>query len=274
MPTKEVVRQHWEAETAGTRYGEGGNLEAFHRSMEQWRYFLEPYIPSFADFESYAGKRILEIGVGAGVDFSQFVRHGASATGVDLTEAAITHTTSRLKAVNNDKESYRLAQADAENLPFKNNTFDLVYSWGALHHTPDTATAFKEALRVLKPAGALKAMIYHTPSWTGCILWFRHGFLAARPWVAPRRCIYEHLESPGTKAYTVAEAEAMLAKAGFTNVRIRTKLGPGDLLTIKPSQKYQGQAYRLVWALYPRWLVRRLGDRFGLYLLVTAEKPA
>ncbi len=85
--------------------------------------------------------------------------------------------------------------------------------------------------------------------------------------------MYEQLESPGTKAYTVTEAEHMFEKLGFKCIRVTTKLGPGDLLTIEPSKKYQGLAYRLVWTFYPRWLVRLLGDRFGLYLLIMAEKP-
>lgn len=274
MPTKQVVRQHWEAETAGVRYGEGKSGEAFYEGIEQSRYMLEPYIPCFAQFDKYTGKRVLEIGVGGGVDFCHFVRHGASATGVDLSHEAISCTARRLKTLHYRRDGYHLTRTDVEDLPFRSNTFDLVYSWGVMHHTPDTEKALGEAMRVLIPGGILKAMIYHVPSWTGWMLWLRYGLLAGRPWVTPGRCIYEHLESPGTKAYTVTEAEAMLSKAGFTNVRTQTKLGPGDLLTIKPSRKYQGWMYRLVWALYPRWLVRRLGDRFGLYLLVTAEKPA
>lgn len=272
MPAKEHVRQHWEAETAGVRYGEGEDIEGFFLSIEQQRYLLEPYIPSFAQFERCAGKRVLEIGVGGGVDFSRFVLHGALATGVDVTESGIAYTDLRLKTLKYKAAAYHLAQADAEGLPFRDGTFDLVYSWGVMHHTPNTERALAEAFRVLKWGSTFKAMIYHTPSWTSWLLWLRYGLVAGRPWVTPKRCVYEHLESPGTKAYTVAEANAMLANVGFTNVRIQTKLGPGDLLTIKPSRKYQGMVYRLIWALYPRWLVRLLGDRYGLYLIVIAEK--
>ncbi len=273
MLTKEQVRKHWESETAGVRYGEGEDTEGFYQSIEDARYLLEPYIPFFAQFEGYGGKRVLEIGMGGGVDFSRFVRYGAMATGVDLTQGGIAHTLRRLNALSHRERTYYLAQADAENLPFKDNSFDLVYSWGVMHHTPDTERALAEAFRVLRQGARLKVMIYHTPSWTGWMLWVRYALLAGRPLLSPRRCVYEQLESPGTKAYTVTEAEHMLEKLGFKCIRVVTKLGPGDLLTIKPSKRYQGLAYRLVWTIYPRWLVRLLGDRFGLYLLIMAEKP-
>ncbi len=96
MVTKDRVRDHWEAEVCGIRYGEGLETETFYRSIKQKRYFLEPYIPPFAQFEHYAWKRVLQIGVGGEVGFSQFVRHGAFATGVDLTKAGIAHTARRL----------------------------------------------------------------------------------------------------------------------------------------------------------------------------------
>jgi len=128
--TKEQVRKHWESETAGVRYGEGEDTEGFYQSIEDARYLLEPYIPFFAQFEGYGGKRVLEIGMGGGVDFSRFVRYGAMATGVDLTQGGIAHTLRRLNALSHRERTYYLAQADAENLPFKDNSFDLVLLLG------------------------------------------------------------------------------------------------------------------------------------------------
>ena len=274
MAVKKQVKQHWETETAGIRYGEGVDIETFYRTVEEQRYHLEPYIPGFAQFERYTAEHVLEIGVGGGVDFSQFVHHGALATGVDLTSAGIAHTGQRLKALNREADAYHLVQADAENLPFREDTFRLVYSWGVMHHSPDTERAFAEAFRVLRPGCGLKAMIYHTPSWTGWMLWIRHALLKGRPFISPKRCVSEYLESPGTKVYTLDEAARMMEDVGFKNVDLTTKLGPGDLLTIKASRRYQGPAYRAVWALFPRWLVRLMGDRFGLFLLVKADNPS
>ena len=148
----------------------------------------------------------------------------------------------------------------------------MVYSWGVLHHTPDTAKTFSESFRVLKPGGRLKAMIYHVPSWTGWMLWLRYGLFQGNPFLRPRVAIYNYLESPGTKAYTLEEAEKMLSACGFKKITLKSKLGPGDLLTIKPSKRYEGLFFKLIWKIYPRWLVRLLGDRFGLGLMIEASK--
>lgn len=264
---KNAVRDHWERETCGTRYGEHEERRAWFDDLARARYTLEPYIPDFADFPSAEGKDMLEIGVGAGVDFTNWCRYARRATGVDLTERAIELTGEHASLRGVPPEIVTLRQADAEKLPFPDNSFDLVYSWGVLHHTPDTPAAFREVLRVLKPGGRLKAMVYHVPSWTGLLL-------AVRYRRSQKRALFEHLESPGTKAYTLDEARALLTAAGYDDVRVGSKLGPSDLLTIRPSEKYRGALSRLVFQFYPRWLVRLFGDRFGLYLTIEARKPA
>ena len=68
------------------------------------------------------------------------------------------------------------------------------------------------------------------------------------------------------------EAGELVRQAGFEDVELSTRLGSGDLLLIEPSRRYQGALFRLIWSIYPRWLVRRLGDRFGLYLLIEATR--
>jgi SAM-dependent methyltransferase len=270
---KSTVRMHWEQETCGTRYGSSVSPERYFAEIEQARYSLEPYIVDFAGFSRAEGKEVLEIGTGAGTDFANWVRHGAAATGVDLTKAAIELTRQRLEVDGIDPDSYRLLVADAEDLPFDENRFDIVYSWGVLHHSPDTELAFKEAFRVLKPGGVLKAMIYHVPCWAGWLLWLQYGLLRGRPHETVKSAIFHHLESPGTKAYTLSEADALLARVGLKGAKLWTKLGPGDLLTIKPSKRYQSRIFKLIWRCYPRWLVRRMGDQYGLCLLIEAEKP-
>lgn len=269
---KERVRAHWEHEVCGTRYGQSVARGERLREIEDARYRLEPYIPEFADFAAYAGRRVLEIGVGAGVDFGGWLAAGALASGVDLTEASIAATRERLDSKGVDPKRYELLRADAENLPFGDDEFDLVYSWGVLHHSPDTERAFCEAHRVLKPGGEFKGMIYHLPSWTGWFIWVLYGPLKGRPFLSVRRVVFEHLESPGTKAYSLREADDLLRRAGFSKVELRTKLGPGDLLLTKPSKRYGGALFRLIWQLCPRWLGRLLGDRLGLYLLIEARK--
>lgn len=270
---KSKVKEHWEEEACGTRYGGGGDRKRFFDEISEARYKLEPYIPPFADFPSATGKSVLEIGVGAGADFQNWCNHARHATGIDLTEKAIALTRERLELNSIPPEKYRLLSGDSEDLPFGDDSFDMVYSWGVLHHTPDTARAFREVYRVLKPGGVVKAMIYHVPSWSGLMLYLRHGLAHGHVSMKMKEAIFSHLESPGTKAYTLEEARRLLDAAGFSGVEVSAKLCLGDLLTLKPSKKYGSPIYKVIWRIYPRWLVRLLGDRYGLGLLIEASKP-
>ncbi|HVG18894.1 MAG TPA: class I SAM-dependent methyltransferase, partial [Blastocatellia bacterium] len=236
------------------------------------RYTLEPYILPFADFQSARGKSVLEIGVGAGADFQNWCEHASHVTGVDLTESAISLTRERMGLNSISQEKYTLLTGDAENLPFEDNSFDLVYSWGVLHHTPNTRKAFEEVFRVLKPGGVVKAMIYHVPSWGGLMLYLRYGLARGNPNLTMKQAIFSHLESPGTKAYTLEEARSFLGEVGFSRIEVAAKLSLGDLLTLKPSSKYSSPVYKTAWRIYPRWLVRLMGDRYGLNLLIDATK--
>jgi len=270
---KSSVKAHWERETCGTRYSSDDDRVAYFTQITEARYRLEPYIPPFADFASAAGKQILEIGVGAGSDFENWCRYAAHATGVDLTNAAIDLTGERLSLRGVSSDRYDLRTADAEALPFEAGTFDIVYSWGVLHHTPNTPAAMREVARVLKPGGQFRGMIYHSPSWTGWMLGFEYMVRKRKLWFSPTRAVGELLESPGTKVYSLRQARALLAAAGFPEADVRSNLAPGDLLTVQPSERYQGRIMRTLWRLYPRPVIRLIGDRFGTNLLMTATKP-
>src|SRR5262249_49717011 len=154
-----------------------------------------------------------------------------------------------------------LRVADAERLPFSGSTFDVVYSYGVMHHSPGTPQCVKEARRVLKTGGEARIMVYHPPSWAGMMLWVRDGVFRGQ---SLRRSVYERLESPGTKTYT--QNEALELMTGYEDVTVRTVFSPGDLLLNRPSARFEGSLYKAIWKLYPRWLVRALGPRWGLFL--------
>jgi SAM-dependent methyltransferase len=160
---KERVRAFWQAHPCGTKFSDAemGSLEFFER-IEAHRYEKEWHIPAAADFAGARGLRVLEIGCGMGTDGAQFAKAGADYTGVDLTEAAIELARKRF-ALSGLKGDFRVA--DAENLEFAENSFDLVYSHGVLHHTPDTARAVREIHRVLRPQGRAVVMLYHRGSY-------------------------------------------------------------------------------------------------------------
>jgi len=153
-------------------------------------------------------------------------------------------------------------------LPFPENSFDVVYSYGVMHHSPNTQQCVREAFRVLKPGGQARIMIYQHPSVTGAMLWLRYGLLSGK---SLRQSVLEHLESPGTKSYTKQEARQLMT--AFRDVQVRVEFSPGDLLLHQPSQKFQAPSYRLLWKIFPRRLIRRFTRRWGLFLLITASKP-
>lgn len=258
---KKEVRQFWDADPCGSRYLEQRqDFEAHARA----RYALEPHIRDFAGFKSTQGMRVLEIGVGMGADYLEWLKAGAHATGVDLSPTSIARARLRCELAGYNAD---LQVADAENLPFPDNSFEVVYSYGVMHHSPDTPRCIREAWRVLKPGGQAKIMLYHHPSVTGLLLWLRYGVLEGK---SLRRSVFDHLESPGTKTYTREEACSLMR--GFGNVDTRLVFSPGDLLLHQPSVRFQSTPYEFVWRVYPRWLIKRLARRWKLFLLVSATK--
>lgn len=235
---KEDVRRFWEDQACGERYG---------ADQDRLRYELEPEISAFASFESAAQRRVLEIGVGMGSDFLRWVRAGAIATGVDLTERAVRLTQERLKR---EALQATVEVADAEALPFEDGVFDIVYSWGVLHHTPNPARALSEAQRVLGRGGELKVMLYHRRSCVAAAAWLRFCLFRGRPFSTFRDAVAK-VESPGTQAFTVSEVQRFLPSLSGVSVaptltRWDKKFVPGVSLLA--------------------------GNRFGWFLLIRGTK--
>lgn len=265
--SKQAVHDFWDTSSCGeSLYLDNTSRDSF-QEQSKIRYQLEPYIIDFADFEQYKDKNILEIGVGLGADHQMFAVAGAKLTGIDLTERAIQFTQKRFSLFGLTSD---LKVADAENLPFSDNSFDLVYSWGVLHHSPDTRKAISEVYRVLKPGGTAKIMIYHKWSMIGLMLWIRYGLLKLNPFIKLETLYSRYLESPGTKAYTKKEAQVLFSS--YSNVNIETVLTHGDLLTSAAGQKHQGLLLSIARFIWPRWLIRQIFPTNGLFMLITAVK--
>lgn len=265
---KQEVHDFWDRASCGEVYAGGQSPREQYLNHARARYELEPYIATFARFEEGRGKDVLEVGVGMGADHLRWAQaRPRTLTGVDLTPRAVEHTRQRLAL---EGESSQLRVGDAENLPFPDASFDLVYSWGVLHHSPDTARAIREVWRVLRPGGTARVMIYHTRSLVGYMLWARYGLLAGKPGRSLADIYARHLESPGTKAFTVAQARQMFAD--FSQVDARSQLSFGDLLEGAVGQRHGGVVLTAAKRLWPRWLLRRVLSRHGLMLLIDAVK--
>lgn len=236
-PGKVAVKEYWENNVCGTQVAQQETQKytrEYFSAIEDRRYSIEPEVFAFAQFSRHHGEKILEVGVGPGTDFVQWVRAGTKAYGVDLTEHGIEHVKQRLKLFGLCAEEVRMA--DCESLPYPDNSFDLVYSWGVIHHTTDTALALKEIIRVLRPGGRGKIMVYNRYSLRSFYRWVEVALLKGRPWKSFSWCFANHHESPGTKAYSRKEIQEMLSGKPAEHIKIKPVLtfwdtmGPGGNL--------------------------------------------
>lgn len=264
---KQKVHDFWNDAACGEDLYLRDIDRAGYETQARIRYDLEPYILEFGRFKEATGDKVLEIGVGLGADHQQFAQSGADLYGIDLTQRAVEHTCRRLAAFG---LSSIVRVGDAEALDFADGTFDIVYSWGVLHHSPDTPKAIREVFRVLKPGGVARVMIYHRWSLVGLMLWSRYALIGMRPWRTLTQIYSRFLESPGTKAYSVGEARALFD--GFRDVTIRTVLTHGDLLESSAGQRHGGMLLSMARKVWPRALIRRFFPSRGLFMLIEARK--
>ena len=159
---KAQVQEYWDEHPCGTQFTdlEWGSRE-FYRAVEEDRYQRQPFMAEAVGFDRYPGQDLLEIGCGLGTDLLQFAGGGARVIGLDLTVRSVALARNRFDL--EDVPGIFLT-GDAENLPFPDASFDVVYSFGVLHHTPDTARAVREIRRVLRPGGEAVIMLYHSNS--------------------------------------------------------------------------------------------------------------
>lgn len=227
MKLNEKVKGYWEKEPCGTgrtvTEGIPPLTREWYEAVENHRYEVEPFIHSIAQFSRHHGKKLLEIGVGAGTDHLQWARAGLDVYGVDLTQAAIDTTTRRFEIYGFRSN---LQRVDAEILPFPDESFDIVYSWGVIHHSEDPAAIIAEIRRVLKPGGMFIGMLYGRRSPYALMYWIKYALLKGRPWKPLKDVVWNHMESIGTKAYTIDEIGGLFAE--FSKVETIRHITPYD----------------------------------------------
>jgi ubiquinone/menaquinone biosynthesis C-methylase UbiE len=216
--------------------------------------------------DGLAGKRVLEIGPGAGGHSALFARHGAEVSAVDITRARARATAAKFRLLGTD--DCVAMQGDAESLPFDDGIFDIVYSNGVLHHTDSTEKAMEEVFRVLKPGGRAVVMLYCKSSWHYWInMWFCVGvckgkLLGGKNWLG-RATEWgggdnQSVENPVTRCYGRDGIKKLFQR--FEN------------LTLRKGEFYFYLIPKLG-RFYRRWQINRYGTHPGGYLVYGAPWP-
>lgn len=157
------IQDFWQAHPCGEDFAGGAekyqaDYEKFFEDYDKFRYAKEAHILECLENIDFQNQRTLEIGLGQGADAEQIIRRGADWFGLDLTHESAKRVQVRL---NLRKLKFGgIVSGSAVEMPFADNSFDLVFSHGVLHHIPEIRTAQSEIHRVLKPNGELIVMLY------------------------------------------------------------------------------------------------------------------
>ena len=216
--------------------------EAYFVDLETQRYRSHRHLPDWIG-SMQPGSHVLEVGCGVGLDSMRMARHGLRVTAVDLT--AVGPATAQLRAISRGVDADYVC-ANAEQLPFPDSRFDYVYSFGVMHHAPDTQRCIDEARRVLKPGGQALIMLYHRHSLNE----FAHRLL---------RVPFEERDElcPIVRRFTIGEVRKMFAQ--FIHVDVH------------PDFVF-GEGYGRLFRWMPQWLYRWLSRRIGWHLMIRATR--
>lgn len=269
LDDKLETQKQWNADPCGavTAGGLEPGSPEFYTRVETERYDVyAPWMRETLGFADHAGRRILEIGPGLGTDHAQFARAGGQMFALDLTLAHLEHTRRRFAI---ERLTTRLTRGDTEALPFRDESFDVVYSFGVIHHTPRMQSAIDEVRRVLRPSGLAVVGLYHRHSafyWIHTIL--LRGLLLGGLFRKGYRRLLSEIEyrSPGSDAVplvqVVTRTQCRELFAGFGELRIDTRhIDFGHALPLMP------RSSRKV-----RRILERVAGRFGWYLIAFARK--
>lgn len=265
------VQRYWDARPCNIRHSPKrvGSKEYFDE-VEARKYLVEPHIPAFAEFDRWRGKRVLEVGCGIGTDSINFARAGADLTAVELSAESLRIAAQRAEVMG-VADRIRFVEGNAEELTsvLDDEPYDLVYSFGVVHHTPHPERALAEMRALTAPGGTLKLMVYHRRSWK--VFWIVAGQGHGRFWQTDE-LVAEHSEAqmgcPVTFSYTRGEARELVERNGFRVQDLRVD-------HVFPYRIRDYVQYRYVREPYFRWmpqpLFRAFERRVGWHLLVTAE---
>ena len=223
----------------------------FFADLDQYHFEKLHHLLRLVDFDGYRGKRVLEVGCGAGTDLARFARGGAIVSGVDLSASAI-----ELARKNFEQQglSADLREADGEHLPFADDSFDLVYAHGVVQYTANGQRLVDESRRVLKPGGKAIFQVYNRISWLNAL-----SKLMKVP--------LEHDDAPVLRKYSASEFRSMLR--GFQTVAIVEERFP---VKSRLHGGWKGTLFNTFFVGTFNALPRSLVRRFGWHLLAFCTK--
>jgi len=246
------VRAYWEQHIHDleiTRHPVGSR--GFFDDLDQYHFEKLHHLLRLVDFDGYRGRRVLEVGCGAGVDLARFARGGAIVTGVDLAQSAIALARANFKQQGLQGD-FRVA--DGESLPFADNSFDLVYAHGVVQYTPSPERLVAECRRVLTPGGAAVFQVYNRISWLNAL---------SKVMKVP----LEHEDAPVLGKYSAAELRGLLK--GFKEVRLVEERFP---VKSRLHRGWKGVMFNTFFVGTFNALPRSLVRRFGWHLLAFCRK--
>jgi 2-polyprenyl-3-methyl-5-hydroxy-6-metoxy-1,4-benzoquinol methylase len=265
------VKEYWDRRPCNIRHSPKpvGTKEYFD-DVEARKYFVEYHIPGFAEFDRWRDKKVLEIGCGIGTDTINFARAGAQVTAVELSDNSMELARTRA-AVFGLGDRIRFCPGNAEQLstfvPIE--PYDLIYSFGAIHHTPHPGAVLQQLRKYAHPGTTIKIMVYHRRSYKVAWILITEG--KGQFWKLPE-LVAKNSEAqtgcPVTYTYTRHEGRQLVERAGFrvTDVRVEH---------IFPYRIPDYVQYRYVREWYLRWMPRSLFTPlerlFGWHLLLTGE---
>lgn len=263
------VTDYWDARPCNIRHSPKpvGTREYFDE-VEARKYFVEPHIPRFAEFARWRDKRVLEIGCGIGTDTINFARHGALVTAVDVSERSLAVARQRAEVYGlADRIAFYRANAEELSAFVPVERYDLIYSFGVIHHTPHPERVVAQIRQYLHPGSTIKVMVYHKRSLKVLGILLSHA--RGRFW-AIDAAIAQHSEAqtgcPVTYTYLPSQAAALLSGLAIKDVWVDH---------IFPYRVKDYVQYRYVKNWYFRWMppaaFRGLERRFGWHLCITAE---
>jgi SAM-dependent methyltransferase len=256
LPSIETVAEYWNRRPCNIRHSraEIGTRQYFDE-VEQRKYFVEPHIPGFARFEEWRGRRVLEVGCGLGTDAANFARAGADYTGADLSEASLALARRRFEVFGLPG---RFLHANGEELAthLERASFDLVYSFGVIHHTPHPAAVVRQVRELVADRGEFRLMLYAKDSWKNAMI--DAGFDQPE---AQSGC-------PIALTYTKEDVRSLLEPAGFEVVSMQQEHIFPFVVEKYIRYEYEPEPW---FAAMPREMFRALEQRFGWHMLIVAK---